>query len=422
MQLLTTKFWGMYSFLFLLAIGWGAFAIIGVAEEATVWPQWRGPDRDGTIQAESWPDSLDEEHLKTVWSVKLGPSYSGPIVTPEAVFVTETKDSKYEVVKALKRDSGEELWSTQWEGAMNVPFFAKANGDWIRSTPALDGDTLYVAGMRDVLVALDTKTGKEKWKVDFMKELKKPLHAFGFVCSPLVVGDYVYVQAGGGFNKLKKQTGEIVWRSLDDGGGMWGSAFSSPTMETLSGQKQLLVQTRTKLAGVSPEDGKVLWSEEIPAFRGMNILTPTVIGDRVFTSSYGGKSFLFQIQPGEEKMKASQQWTNKAQGYMSSPVVIGDYIYLHLKNRRFTCIDTKTGKEQWTTKPYGQYWSMVTNGKKILALDQRGGLLLIRHNPKEFELLDKRRVSDDSTWAHLAILGDQVFVRALKEMIVLKWK
>jgi len=31
--------------------------------------------------------------------------------------------------------------------------------------PAYDGDSLYVAGMRDVLVCLDAKTGKQRWRV-----------------------------------------------------------------------------------------------------------------------------------------------------------------------------------------------------------------------------------------------------------------
>ena len=30
-----------------------------------------------------------------------------------------------------------------------MPFFAKSNGDWVRSIPELHGDRLYVAGMRE---------------------------------------------------------------------------------------------------------------------------------------------------------------------------------------------------------------------------------------------------------------------------------
>ena len=124
------------------------------------WSQWRGPNRDGTVQDLGWPEKLDESVLKEQWSVKLQPSYSGPIVVGDRVFTTETVDRKYEQVTALDRATGKQLWTAKWEGAMSVPFFAKANGDWIRSTPAYDDGRLFVAGMLDVLVCLDAETGK----------------------------------------------------------------------------------------------------------------------------------------------------------------------------------------------------------------------------------------------------------------------
>ena len=112
---------------------------------ASIWPQWRGPGRDGQFHGSTWPDQLDTNSLRQLWRVELGPSYSGPIVAGDRVFTTETKDKRFEGVTALDRATGKQLWRVHWEGAMTVPFFAKANGDWIRATPALDGDRLYVA-------------------------------------------------------------------------------------------------------------------------------------------------------------------------------------------------------------------------------------------------------------------------------------
>lgn len=394
-----------------------------IAEDVGEWRQWRGPARTGQIEAAAWPDKLDEDHLKQVWTVELGKSYSGPIVVRDRIFVTETRDAKTEHVQALDRKSGQSLWEASWTGSISVPFFAKANGDWIRSTPALDGDSLYVAGIRDVVVCLDAASGQERWRNDLMAKFDAPVPAFGFVASPLVMGEHVYVQAGGGFVKLNKKTGEVAWRVLDDGGGMYGSAFSSPLPASLNGVPQILVQTRKVLAGVEAESGKVLWSQPVKADQGMNILTPTVIGNRVFTSSYGGGSVLFEIGQGDspETATVKEVWKTKPQAYMSSPIVIGNHIYLHLRNQRFTCIDIETGKEAWTTTPYGKYWSMIANGSKILALDERGDLLLINATPEKFDLLDSRKVAENS-WAHLAIVGDEVFVRDLKAMTVYQWK
>jgi outer membrane protein assembly factor BamB len=404
-----------------LLIGAGSITRASFASESA-WPQWRGPDRDGRISGPAWPEKLGTNQLRQVWRVELSPSYSGPIVAGDRVFTTETKDKKSELVTALDRRTGQELWRVEWAGALTVPFFAKSNGDWIRSTPAVDGDRLYVAGMRDVLVCLDTATGAEKWRKDFPKELGTPLPDFGFVCSPLVEGEFVYVQAGASFVKLNKRTGALVWRSLIDQGGMWGSVFSSPIFAALAGQRQLVVQTREKLAGVDPADGKVLWEQPIEAFRGMNILTPVASGDTLFTSTYGGKTTGFKVALAAGQFSVTKAWQHKAQGYMSTPVVIKGVAYTHLKSQRLMALEVESGRELWTSdQSFGKYMSLVAQGDRILALDQRGQLFLFRANQAKFELLDQRKVADAETWAHLAVAGDELFVRELNALTAFRW-
>lgn len=362
----------MNRWLFLLAVALAAcFTTGSLAGEklakpaAPPWPQWRGQTRDGQVGGPPWPDRLSKDSLTQLWRISLGPSYSGPIVADDLVFTTETKNKETEIVYALDRKTGKERWRAEWKGAMTVPFFAASNRSWIRSTPAYDGDRLYVAGMWDVLVCLDAKTGKEEWRYDFVKELKTPLPDFGFVCSPLVDGDYVYVQAGASVAKLDKKSGKIIWRTLEDKGGMLGSAFSSPVIATLAGKRQLIVQGREKLAGVDLDKGDVLWSQVVPSFRGMNILTPLVVGDSIFTNSYQNKAWPYKISAEKDRFSVSEVWTSKAQDYMSSPVVIDGYVYLHLQNQRFTCIDLKTGERTWTSDRFGKYcidWSHRVTG------------------------------------------------------------
>ncbi|QDT01619.1 PQQ-binding-like beta-propeller repeat protein [Adhaeretor mobilis] len=390
------------------------------------WTQWRGPSRDGKAYAKdaAWPDSLSETTLVEKWRVPFAPSYSGPIVTGDRVFTTETRDGKQEVTFALDSKTGEKIWQQSWDGAMQVPIFAIANGNWIRATPAYDPQTdrLYIAGMRDVLVCLDATTSQEHWRVDFVSKYGTPLPAFGFASSPLVDGAYVYVQAAESFIKLDKLTGEVLWRSAIDPGAM-NSAFSSPVIATLAGQRQLVVQMRKELLGINIADGEVLWSQKIQAFQGMNILTPTVWGDAyLFTSAHSGRSQLWKVSVENGSYTINEQWQSKAQAYMSSPVVVNDHLYLHLKNRRFTCLDLATGEEKWRTKPFGRYWSLVAHRDKLLALDETGDLRLIRANPERFELLDERHLTDASSWAHLAVVGDEIYVRALDELVVYRWR
>lgn len=385
------------------------------------WSQWRGPQRDGSVDQEfAWPTQLSESSLEKLWEVPLGPSYSGPVVMGDSVFVTETLDRERERVTAYTKDSGKLIWEQGWPGAMKVPFFAAANGSWIRATPAATPDYLLVGGIRDLLACLALDTGKEVWRVDFVEALGSKLPDFGFVSSPLIDGDDVYVQAGGGFAKLSLSTGEVLWRSLTDGGGMYGSAFSSPMLATVAGQRQVLVQTRQKLVGVHPDDGVELWSIDVPSFRGMNILTPTVYQDTIFTSTYRNGSFCYQVTAGDNGFQVSEKWKNNIQGYMSSPVVLDDHVYLHLGNGRLTCMDLASGSQKWSSRPFGKYWSTVRQGNQMLALDERGDLLLVKPNPEKFQLAGKAKVADNS-WAHLAIDRDLIFVRDLEKLLVFRW-
>ncbi|MDY3562399.1 PQQ-binding-like beta-propeller repeat protein [Gemmata sp. JC673] len=392
--------------------------------EPEVWPQWRGPTRDGLVAGAPWPNKLEGDALKRVWRVEnLGPSYSGPIVTADRVFTTQTVDKKAEVVTAHDRKTGKELWKASWEGAITVPFFAAKNGSWIRSTPAFDGKTLFVAGIKDLLVALDGATGKERWRCDFVKEFGAPPPDFGFVCSPLVDDTGVYVQAGGCFAKLDKATGKVLWKALKDGGGTMGSAFSSPVFARLAGKEQVLVQTRTKLAGVDRGTGEELWVKEIPSFRGMNILTPVPVGDDgVFTSTYGGNTRLLRLKSDGGRYSAEDAWSFKYEGNMTSPVVVAGHAYLLGKDKRLLCTNLETGKEVWRSEErFGDYWSLVANGDKVLALDQRGTLYLFRASTKEFDLLDQRKVADAETWAHLAVCGNEVVIRDLTGLTMWRW-
>ena len=79
-----------------------------------------------------------------------------------------------------------------------------------------------------------------------------------------------------------------------------------------------------------------------------------------------------------------------------------------------TCSNIKTGKRKWiTSKRFGEYMSMVAQDNLIAALNDRGVPLLIKASPKEFELLDSRKISDDSNLGtpsgyHQSNLGSRV--------------
>jgi outer membrane protein assembly factor BamB len=389
----------------------------------TSWPQWRGPARDGSSPGRDWPTALSVDNFTPLWKVDdLGESYSGPVIGGGRVFTTETVGKKTERVRCLDRKSGKELWAKEWDGALIVPAYAARNGSWIRATPTLDGDALYVGGIRDVVVRLDVKDGTERWRTDLSQALDAPPPLFGFVSSPLVDDTGVYVQAGSSVAKLDKTTGKPIWSAMKEKDPLFASAFASPTFATLAGKDQLVVQTRSRLAGLDRAIGTVLWEKPIVSFRGMNVLTPVAIGDAVFTSTYGGNTRLLSVTREADKFAVADAWTFKYEGHLTTPVVVSSHVYLYGKDRRLICLDAKTGKEAWRSeKRFGDYWSLVSRGDKILALDNVGKLYLILADPKKFTLLDERSVSKAETWAHLAVAGDEVFIRDLFGLTAYRW-
>ncbi len=384
---------------------------------ASAWGQWRGAARDGQVSGTGWADNLDG--LRPAWRVELGKGYPGPVVGRDRVFVLGSDEVGTVTVRALARLDGSEIWRKSWGAPAEVPFFAASHGAWVRSTPAYDGEMLFVGDMLEMVFALDGETGDELWRIDLPRHYQVSEPPFGFASSPLLDGDYLYVQAANGIVKLDKRTGVPVWRAAASPNNiMSGGAFSSPVLAELNGQRQLLVFTRAALTGVDPESGAVLWSQSVPNFRGMNIVTPMSYGNGIFVSQHRNGSHFYSVSSSNDVAPA---WTSKGSGYMSTPVQIGDYAYLHLGNGRFSCIDLRTGEEKWRTTPFGEYWSIAWQGDKLLALDAEGELRLIRANPDQYELLDEAAVATASAWGHIAVAGEQVFVRELEALNVFVW-
>ena len=174
--------------------------------------------------------------------------------------------------------------------------------------------------------------------------------------------------------------------------------------------------------GIDLDSGTVLWSREIPSYQGMNILTPTVYNNFVFTSAYRNNSHLFEVSQTGGKFSVAERWINRRPAYMSSPIVIGKFIYMHLQNGRFTCIDIDTGETKWVSRPQGKYASLVAGKDRFLALRSDGQIMMIKANPEEFEIISTKKLTDQETWAHLAACGPDLVVRELNALALFQWQ
>lgn len=386
------------------------------AEDA-IWNQWRGPARDGV-----WPGTLPKSlaSLELLWEKPLQPSYSGPVTDGQLVFTTETVGQTSERITAHDLSTGEVKWTAEWKGAITVPPYAMANGSWIKSTPTLAEGALVVLGMRDEVVCVEPTTGDIRWQADLAERFEARRPPFGGVCSPLIDDGSVYVMAGGATVKLSLADGSTTWTTLADEGDE-DDALSSPVIKTIAGKRQLVVQTRTRLCGVDLNDGKLLWSQRIEAYRNMNILTPTVFGNRVFTAAQRGRSQCFQITNENGSWSAAEVWNQKTQAYMSSPVTDGQTIFMHSSSERLTALDAATGDILWTGRPMGKYQSLIRNDDVLLVLNCEGELLTIQLDRDKLTIIDKRKVADDS-WAYLGVFDGGLLVRDLNALKVYRYR
>ena len=384
--------------------------------ESPQWNQWRGPERSGF-----WSGSLPEDltKLQLAWETALDVSYSGPVTDGEVVYTTETVDETFERVTAFDLISGKVRWTQQWEGAIKVPGYAMANGSWIKSTPALAEDSIVILGMRDEVVCLEPDDGEIRWKVDLAEKFGARRPPFGGVCSPIIDDGAVYVMAGGATVKLSLADGSTIWKTLDDEGDE-DDALSSPVIRTIDGLRQLVVQTRPRLCGVDLDSGAVLWSNRIEAYRNSNVLTPTVVGDYVYTAATRGKSQCFKVTKDGPQWKSDEVWNQRTQAYMSSPVTDGETIFVHSSNGRLTALDFATGDVLWTGTPMGKYQSLVRNEDLILALTNEGELMSVAPVRDELKITSRRKVADDS-WAYLGVFDGGLLIRDLKALKVYRY-
>src|SRR3954468_154351 len=110
-----------------------ALVALTPAASAADWPQWLGPNRDGSSaeKVAAWQGAL-----KVLWRQPVGQGHSSPVVAGGKVYLhVKAKDKEAEVLQAFDAASGKPLWSTPYPRAPYQGLF----GSGPRATPAVVG-------------------------------------------------------------------------------------------------------------------------------------------------------------------------------------------------------------------------------------------------------------------------------------------
>ena len=249
------------------------FVIVSTVQGAN-WPQWRGPNFNGSTEEKNLPSSWSRtENIS--WSADLpGASASTPIVGEDRVFVSST-DPTADVLKALcfDRRSGQLLWQHDV-----VEGIRKDERSYFATpSPVTDGTRVVFFYGNGALVAYDL-SGTEIWSRNIQLELGEFAFNWTFSSSPVLFDGKLFLQVlqrdvavqGRGFTDRKNEsyllamnpaTGETLWREIRPSKARAESreSFATPVPFEFQGRKELLVTGGDDVTGHDLVTGQELW-------------------------------------------------------------------------------------------------------------------------------------------------------------------
>ncbi len=390
------------------------------------WPQWLGPNRNGTSAQKIAPWKGD---LTVSWKIPVGEGNSSPVVVGDLVILhykgANTKHgASTETVTAYTLKDGKEKWTQTYEKPKFEPLFGKGP----RATPVVHDKKVYTLGNTGLLSCFELESGKEVFRVETLDDPTKDNLVFGVSASPLIVGSNVIVQGGSksgkGIKAFDKTSGKLAWASEKNDPASYAASV-------LLG-KEIVTLTGAHLVSLD-EAGKTLW--KYPFKDGLNesSTTPIKVGDLYIAASVtAGAVAVKKVESSDKKgeFKAEKVWENKALTcYFSTPIPVGDkHLFMVTGSADFLnasvtlrCVETATGKEVWSKPKVGKFHAALLTlaDGNILAHFDTGEIALLAPDVKEYKELARSKACG-STWAHPAIAAGHIFVRDDKQLYALK--
>jgi outer membrane protein assembly factor BamB len=395
---------------------------------ADEWPQWRGSMRDGISPTTGLTTTWPAGGPKVLWRRPIHGGYSSVSIAGGLLY-TQDRDGDHERVICLDAD-GKERWGHRYEVRYGDLDY-KAGP---RATPTVHAGRVYTVGATGVFLCLEANPpgGKPKvlWQHDLLKDFQAKQARWGVACSPLVEKDLVIVQPGGKKGSIAAfdhVSGELAWTALDE-----ASGYSSPVAATAAGVRQIIALTSSRLVGLRPQDGKLLWQFSWTTMHDANVATPIVAGDYVFISSdYSAGCALVHLKAeGKENVTATPVFVRRnklMRNHFSTCVLQGDHLYGfdiagYGSSGRLKCINLRTFEPQWETRDLEKGCLICAEGH-LLVLTQSGVLALVEATPEGYQKKAEAEVlSGDECWALPALAGSRLYLRDNKEIVCLDLK
>jgi outer membrane protein assembly factor BamB len=390
-----------------------AAVLTSLTSAAGDWPQWRGANRDGAVKDAivpgAWPKALKEE-----WKVTVGLGHASPVEANGRIYVF-ARQGEDEVLLCLDSATGKELWRSSQAISYQMHSAATSHGKGPKATPVVSNGAVYTLGISGVLSAHDAGTGKLKWRREFSKEYPKTSPLFGTAMSPLVDSGLLIAHVGGhdkgALTAFDAETGAVKWSNNAD-----GPAYASPIVVALAGVRQIVTFMQKDIVGVDFATGKLLW--KLPSKTQYDENCNTVVAYKdllIFSREEQGLSAFRLAKQGVEIIP-QQVWNNKeGELYMNTPVLQGNLLFGMTARQKgqFFAIEAETGKTAWLSPGRMGENAAILNlgGKALLFLTNEAKLIVQPVEAKAYSPVVQYTVAASPTWAHPLVLGRRILIK-----------
>jgi len=383
--------------------------------QAQNWPNWRGPNGDGTSIETNLPTKWDSI-TNVVWKSPVpGIGHSSPIIWEDKLFtITALPETQEKLLLCYDCKSGNLLWQRT---VLKSTFKNKHNDNsYASGTPATDGTLIYMSFLdgEDVVVAAYDFTGKQIW----LQRPGKFYSPHGYSCSPALFEDKVIINGnskGDSFvAALSKTDGQIIWKISHEN---LAHSFSTPIFREMAGKMQMIFLGNQEVASYNPDDGSKYWfvngpSEDFCASPVYNEKTGLVL-----ISSAWPQRYLLSIKPdGTGDVTESHVVWRSREGayYVPSPVCTDDYLYTTMTNGKVHCIEIATGNVLWVEDMGKQYSSSVLANGLVYMPNDEGLITVIKPGPT-FETIARNSIGERMN-ASPALSNGKIYLRGYKHL------
>jgi hypothetical protein len=406
---------------FLFALFGGALALTS-SFQAEDWPQFLGPNRNGSITETNLVSAWSSEGPPVLWRRKVGEGFSGPVVSAGKLILFH-RLADQETVECLDAKTGQEFWKTDYPTRYRDDFGFEEGP---RATPAVDETRVVTFGAEGTLTCWELASGKKLWSVDARAQFGAGKGFFGVACSPLLEGQAVLVNIGGrngaGVVAFDKTTGKVIWQATDD-----EASYSSPVAATIGGKRRVFVITREALVALNPSDGTIgfRYPWRPPMQASVSAAAPIVADDLIFISaSYGTGGTLLRFKENKpEKLWSSDEALSC---HYATPVYRDGFLYGFdgradpglQADSSFRCVELKTGKVRWREDSLKAGTVSLVNGQ-LLVLTEKGELILAPAIPSGFKPTARAQILPFVVRAHPALAGGLFYARSKDKLVCL---